>query len=425
VLSFVGFVVYGASNAAFAHVMKLLIDSIQAGERREVFFPLLIIGLFAARGIGSFLGTYSLASIAKELVHDLQLKLYDTFVAMPASRFDEMESSTLISKVTYGVGSVADSVTTSLKTLLQEGLINEHFRQGMVDMIIMLMPVLGALMVASIGPTLLLGGWNFTLNPIGFKFNKLNPGPGIKRMFSVSAVMEGGKAVLKSALIGGISTWVIWLEMGQIIQLITLPLDESITRMMELTVHTTLIVVSSLLLLVAIDVPFQWWNFRKGLRMTKEEMKQEHKTSEGSPEVKGRIRQLQREAARKRMMSAVPSADVIVTNPTHFAVALAYKSGMGAPKVLAKGVGEIALKIREVGAANGVPMLEAPPLARALYRHTELDQEIPSALYSAVAEVMAYVYQLGNWRKVGGHFPLPPREIAVPAELVPAELSHG
>lgn len=121
-LSFVGFVLYGASNAAFAHVMKMLIDSIQAGERREVFFPLLIIGLFAARGIGSFLGSYSLASVAKELVHDLQLKLYDTFVAMPARRYDEMEASALISKVTYGVGSVADSVTSSLKTLLQEGL---------------------------------------------------------------------------------------------------------------------------------------------------------------------------------------------------------------------------------------------------------------------------------------------------------------
>lgn len=122
VLSFAGFVIYGASNAAFAHVMKLLIDAIQAGERREYFFPLLIVGLFAARGVGSFLGAYSLASVAKELVHDLQLKLYDTFVAMPARRYDEMESSTLISKVTYGVGTVADSVTGSLKTLLQEGL---------------------------------------------------------------------------------------------------------------------------------------------------------------------------------------------------------------------------------------------------------------------------------------------------------------
>ena len=118
-------------------------------------------------------------------------------------------------------------------------------------------------------------------------------------------------------------------------------------------------------------------------------------------------------------MGAVPTADVIVTNPTHFAVALAYKSGMGAPKVLAKGMGQIALKIREIGAENGIPMLEAPPLARALYRHADIDQEIPSALYAAVAEVLAYVYQLANWRQVGGQYPIPPREISVPSELVP------
>ena len=118
------------------------------------------------------------------------------------------------------------------------------------------------------------------------------------------------------------------------------------------------------------------------------------------------------------MMITVPTADVIVTTPTHYAVALAYQSGMGAPKVLAKGMGEIALKIREIGAQNGVPMLEAPPLARALYRHAELDQEIPSALYAAVAEVLAYVYQLVDWRQVGGNHPLPPREIAVPSEML-------
>jgi flagellar biosynthetic protein FlhB len=153
--------------------------------------------------------------------------------------------------------------------------------------------------------------------------------------------------------------------------------------------------------------------------MSREELKQEGKETEGNPEVKARIRSMQREAARRRMMGAVPTADVIVTNPTHFAVALAYKSGMGAPKVVAKGRGDIALKIREIGAQNGVPMLEAPPLARALYRHTELDQEVPSALYAAVAEVLAYVYQLSNWRQVGGNYPLPPREITVPAELVP------
>ncbi len=310
------------------------------------------------------------------------------------------------------------------KTLLQEGLINEHFRQGMVDMIIMLMPVLGALMVASIGPTLLLGGWNFTLNPIGFKFNKLNPGPGIKRMFSVSAVMEGGKAVLKSALIGGISTWVIWLEMGQIIQLITLPLDESISRMMELTVHTTLIVVSSLLLLVLIDVPFQWWNFRKGLRMTKEEMKQEHKTSEGSPEVKGRIRQLQREAARKRMMSEVPNADVIVTNPTHYAVAIKYEEGMRAPKVLAKGKLKTAENIIALGKEHKVAIMRAPPFARALYHNAEIGQEIPHQLYTAAAQVLAYVFQLRHYNTHGGVTPVYPDRLPVPPELDPASKSQ-
>ena len=183
-------------------------------------------------------------------------------------------------------------------------------------------------------------------------------------------------------------------------------------------------IVLSMLLIVALDVPFQIWQYHDKLKMSKEEVKQEGKELEGNPQIKARIRQLQREAARKRMMGAVPTADVIVTNPTHFSVALAYKSGMGAPKVLAKGMGEIALKIREIGAANGVPTLEAPPLARALYRHAELDREIPSTLYAAVAEVLAYVYQLANWRQVGGNYPMPPRAIAVPDEMV-AEAIDG
>lgn len=151
--------------------------------------------------------------------------------------------------------------------------------------------------------------------------------------------------------------------------------------------------------------------------MTRDEVKQESKEMEGKLEVRGRICQLQREAARKRMMGAVPTADVIVTNPTHFSGTI-YKSGMGAPKVLAKGMGTIALKIREIGAANGVPMLEAPPLARALYRHAELDQEIPSALYAAAAERYAQCRPLQS-AEGGGNYPHPPRRIEVPAELVP------
>ncbi|MDQ5918029.1 MAG: flagellar biosynthesis protein FlhB, partial [Pseudomonadota bacterium] len=140
---------------------------------------------------------------------------------------------------------------------------------------------------------------------------------------------------------------------------------------------------------------------------------------EGDPHVKGRIRSLQREAARRRMMAAVPKADIIVTNPTHFAVALAYKGGMGAPSVVAKGTGEIARRIREIGAEHGVPLLEAPPLARALYRHVEIDREIPGTLYAAVAEALAWVYQLADWRQTGGQYPVPPQNLQVPAELVP------
>ncbi|MCK6437226.1 flagellar biosynthesis protein FlhB [Rivihabitans pingtungensis] len=309
--------------------------------------------------------------------------------------------------------------TFDQKTLLQEGVINEHFRQGMFDMLLVLAPILGALMVAAIGPSLLLGGWNFTLNSIGFKFNKLNPAPGIKRMFSVAALMEGGKAVLKSTLIGGVSTWIIWREMGEIMQLITLPLDESIAQTMALTVHTTFLVTSTLLLLVLIDVPFQWWNFRKGLRMTKEEVKQENKNSEGSPEVKGRIRQLQREAARKRMMGAVPEASVVVTNPTHYAVAMKYEDGMGAPKVLAKGKLRTAERIIELAKEHKITIMRAPPFARALYHNTEIGQEIPHQLYTAAAQILAYVFQLKHYNAHGGMAPVYPDDLPVPRELDP------
>ena len=294
-----------------------------------------------------------------------------------------------------------------------------------LDALLTFAPLFLSLITAALLTPFLFGSWNFSLKALNPDIGRLNPVKGLSRLLSWNGLAELVKAISKALLVGGVAVWVLWNERGDLFALFGQSIDAGLPRAGHLVVYSFMMIVLSMLLIVAIDVPFQWWQYHNKLKMTKQEVKQESKEMEGNPEVRGRIRQLQREAARKRMMSAVPSADVIVTNPTHFAVALAYKSGMGAPKVLAKGVGEIALKIREVGAANGVPMLEAPPLARALYRHTELDQEIPSALYSAVAEVMAYVYQLGNWRKVGGHFPLPPREIAVPAELVPAELSHG
>jgi flagellar biosynthetic protein FlhB len=238
-------------------------------------------------------------------------------------------------------------------------------------------------------------------------------------MFSWNSLMELGKAVLKALLLGGVAVFLIWSLRGEIFGLLSESLEAGMAHAGHMITFAFLILAAALLLVVAADVPFQIWQYYDKLKMTKEEVKQEMKEMMGDPQVKGRIRSLQMQAARRRMMQAVPKADVIVTNPTHYSVALVYKAGMLAPKVVDKGMGEIALKIREIGAQNAVPTLEAPPLARALYKHAELDAEIPGGLFNAVAEVLAYIYQLSNWRQHGGAYPVPPRQLPVPPELVP------
>lgn len=294
-----------------------------------------------------------------------------------------------------------------------------RFTDISLDAFVAFSPLALALVLAALASPFLLGSWNFSLKALNPDFERLDPVKGLSRLVSWSGLMELVKSVVKALLVGGVAVWVLWSQRGDILGLFGQTIDAGLTSAGHLLNYSFFMIVLSMLLIVAVDVPFQLWQYYDKLKMTKEEVRQESKEMEGNPEVKGRIRRLQRDAARRRMMSAVPAADVIVTNPTHFAVALAYKSGMGAPKVLAKGVGEIALKIRAIGAENGVPTVEAPPLARALYRHAELDQEIPSALYSAVAEVLAYVYQLVTWRQIGGNYPIPPRDIPVPAEMVP------
>ena len=278
-------------------------------------------------------------------------------------------------------------------------------------------PLIIAVICAALFAPFILGSWNFTPKALAPDLGRINPIKGIARVFSVNGLAEMVKSIAKSLLLGGVAVWMIWSEREEIFSIFSLPIETGLVSMGNLVVYSFMIIVLSMILIVAVDVPFQLWQHYRKLRMTKEEVRKEYKEMEGSPEVRGRIRQLQREAARRRMMSAIPSADVIVTNPTHFSVALAYKSGMNAPKVLAKGMGEIALKIREIGAEHGIPILEAPPLARALYRHAEIDHEIPTALYTAVAEVLVYVYQLDSWRQKGGQYPMPPRDIAVPEEM--------
>jgi flagellar biosynthesis protein FlhB len=299
-----------------------------------------------------------------------------------------------------------------------------RFADISLDALLVFAPFLLALVAAALVSPFFLGSWNFSLQALQPDLGRLDPIKGLARLVSWSGVAELVKALAKASLVGGVAAWVLWNQRNAIYAIFAQSVEVGLSSAGHLLNFSFLVVVSTMLLIVLVDVPFQLWQYHDKLKMSREEVRQEGKEMEGNPEVKGRIRQLQREAARKRMMGAVPTADVIVTNPTHFAVALAYKSGMAAPKVVAKGQGNIALKIREIGAEHGVPMLEAPPLARALHRHTELDQEVPSSLYAAVAEVLAYVYQLSNWRQVGGSYPKPPREITVPAELVP-EVVNG
>ena len=292
-----------------------------------------------------------------------------------------------------------------------------RFADLSLDALLSFAPLLLALVVAALVSPFFLGSWNFSLKALNPDFGRLDPIKGLSRLISWSGLIELVKAVAKALVVGGVAFWVLWSERADIFALFGQSIEVAVSSAGHLLNFSFLMIVMAMLLIVAVDVPFQLWQYYDKLKMSKEEVKREGREMEGDPQVKGRIRQLQREAARKRMMGAVPTADVIVTNPTHFAVALAYKSGMTAPKIVAKGAGEIALKIREIGAANGVPLLEAPPLARALYRHADIDQEIPSALYAAVAEVLAYVYQLATWRQVGGSYPMPPRELAVPPEM--------
>ncbi|GGP26316.1 flagellar biosynthesis protein FlhB [Silvimonas amylolytica] len=281
------------------------------------------------------------------------------------------------------------------------------------------LPIAAACAVAGLLSPMVLGGWLFTTETLAPNFGRLNPASGVGRLFSVRALVDMTKTILKSGLIGGVACVVLWRERGDMVQLAIMPERVSYVYLWEMTRYTLLLVIGGMGFIAAIDVPYQLWDFYKNLRMTKEEVKQEMKESEGDPHVKGRIRQLQREAARRRMMSRIPKADVVVTNPTHYAVALQYNERMRAPQVIAKGAYLLAERIIDIAKDNKVTVVRTPPFARALYHHTELDQEIPAALYTAAAEVLAYIYQLKNWQSHGGSRPTLNDKLPVPTELDP------
>lgn len=313
------------------------------------------------------------------------------------------------SGLSFDAGAAMDS--TRMVLMLQEIL---------TQALLTVAPLFFVLMIAAVGAPILMGGLVFAPKALGFKFERMNPLKGLERMFSVHGLAELVKALLKALLVGGIGAWSIWREKDHIMSLMTQPLNISLPDFAETVLFSALLIVTSLALLALLDVPFQLWQYHKKLRMTKEEVRKEMKETEGDPQIKARIRSAQREMARRRMMSEVPTADVVVTNPTHFAVALKYDAErMGAPMVVAKGADALAQKIRELARENNVPLLEAPPLARALFKHCELEQTVPATLYTAVAEVMAYIYQLNHWMENGGLPPAEPTALQVPPDMDP------
>ena len=281
-------------------------------------------------------------------------------------------------------------------------------------------PILILLFVISFVAPIVLGGFVFSGSLLQPKFSRMNPLSGIKRMFSMNALTELLKALAKFFVILVVAVAVLASDRQALLSIANEPLEQAIIHSLQVVGWSALWMSAGLLLIAAADAPFQLWQTHKKMKMTKQEVRDEYKDSEGKPEVKQRIRQLQREMSQRRMMAAVPQADVIITNPTHYAVALQYdpEKGGAAPLLLAKGTDFMALKIREIGVEHKIQILESPALARAIYYSTEPEQEIPAGLYLAVAQVLAYVFQIRQYRAGRGKRPEPLKEdLPIPPDL--------
>lgn len=280
-----------------------------------------------------------------------------------------------------------------------------------------LAPWLALMLVAAFLGPLGIGGWLFSTKAIMPKASRINPLSGLKRMFSMNSLVELFKAWAKVLVVGVVAYFTIEYFFLDAMELKKKDVRPAISESLEIILWSAVILCASTILIAIVDVPWQIYSHTKKLRMSMQEVKDEFKDTEGKPEIKSKIRQLQREAAQRRMMGAVPDADVVITNPTHYAVALSYAGGGGAPVLVAKGVDNAAMKIREIAKEHNVPQMEAPPLARALYKHTRIDDEIPEGLYVAVAQVLAYIFQLDQFAK--GQGPKPDRrpDMPIPVDL--------
>lgn len=314
---------------------------------------------------------------------------------------------------------MTDSFTFSRKEIFNSVELAHHFITSLETIAFDLGSFLAVTLIAALVAPASIGGWNFSTKAMAVKGERLDPIKGLKRIFGPQGLIELAKALGKFILVGTIATFILWSLRDQLLTLGKQEVKVAMTDLGYLVVWVFLAISSSLILIALIDVPFQHWNHNRQLKMTKQELKDENKDTEGSPEVKGRIRRLQIELSQQRMMQDVPQADVIITNPTHYAVALRYdQTSNGAPTLIAKGADLIAQQIRMVGDANDVPVLEAPPLTRAIYYSTEIGDEIPSGLYIAVAQVLAFVFQLRRYKTRGGNKPhLDVEDLDIPDEL--------
>ncbi len=283
-----------------------------------------------------------------------------------------------------------------------------------------LAPVLAVMLIAAIAAPLLIGGWLFTPTVLLPNLQRLDPVSGLGRLFSLRSAVGLGKTLLLALLLAAVGATYIVGHVGEFAALAGDSLPTALSQLFTLVLSAFALLTITLAVIAAIDVPYQILQYRNQLKMTVQEVRQEEREMTGDPHLKQKVRRVQREMARRRMMAAVPKADVVVTNPSHFAIALKYlEDRHRAPVVVAKGMDAVAMRIRELARESGVPQLEAPPLARALYQHVEIGAEIPAALYTAVAQVLAYIFQLKRYAQGQGPRPVEPTDIEIPEGLDP------
>ncbi len=294
----------------------------------------------------------------------------------------------------------------------------EQMGHSLAMIVTMLTPMFVIIMLATVASSMVLGGWMLHFPNAQPKLSKLNPISGVKRIFSTRSLVELLKSSLKVSVIFAVLYWYLNSNLQSLLELLHLPLSQGVKTIMLILFDGLLLMAAILLLFGFIDIPYQRWEHLKELKMTKQELKEEYKNSEGRPEVKQRIRQIQQQFARRKINKMVPTADVVITNPTHYAVALKYDPSLSdAPFVVAKGVDETAIHIQRIARENRVEIINSPPLTRSIYHTTAIEQAVPSQLYVAVAHILTYVLQLKAFRTKQGEKPMPLPHFTIPKHL--------